>query len=68
MEDAPLLGVRAGDFVVDIVGGGLKEGGAAGVGFGGGFVAAGVGAFEEVAHDVGMLERGVRGVFEGWEE
>ena len=30
---------------------GLKEGGAAGVGFGGGgFVAAGVGVFEEVAH------------------
>lgn len=47
MEDAPLLGVGAGDFVV---GAGWKEGGAAGVGGGGGFVAAGVGAFEEVAH------------------
>lgn len=44
--------------MVDCVGGGLAEGGAAVVGFGGRFVAAGVGAFEEVAH-VFLVDRWV---------
>ena len=50
--------------MVDCVGGGLAEGGAAVVGFGGRFVAAGVGAFEEVAHVFLMdrWEEGRRGV------